>query len=142
MKDEGKTMITVETTINAPLKQVWELWTNPEHIINWNFASEDWCCPSATNDLKPGGQFVYRMEAKDESFGFDFGGVYDRVEIEKLIVYKMEDGRMVEIIFTQEDDQVRLVESFEAEGINSDEKQRAGWQSILENFRNYVELNA
>jgi len=134
-------MITVETTIKAPLSKVWEIWTKPEHIINWNFASDDWQCPTATNDIKPGGEFNWRMEAKDGSIGFDFTGVYEQVKENELITYKMSDGRKVEIRFVEIDNEIKLSESFEAEGTNSDEMQRAGWQSILENFRNYVESN-
>jgi len=132
-------MITVQTLVNAPIEKVWEYWTNPEHITNWNFASEDWHCPTASNDIKTGGELNWRMEAKDGSMGFDFTGTYDQVEEHKLITYKLSDGRKVEIHFSEIDDQVQLSESFEAEGINSDEMQRAGWQAILENFKKYVE---
>jgi len=132
-------MITVETTIHAPIAKVWEHWTKPEHIVNWNFASDDWHCPKADNDIKPGGSFNWRMEAKDGSMGFDFTGVYDRVLEHNLISYKLGDGRKVEIRFDEINDEVKLTESFEAEGTNSDEMQRAGWQSILGNFKKYVE---
>lgn len=132
-------MITIETTIKAPLSKVWESWTKPKHIVNWNFASDEWHCPTASNDLKPGGKFNWRMEAKDGSMGFDFTGVYDQVNENESITYHMSDGRKVEIRFTQLNGIVKLSESFEAEGTNSDEMQRAGWQAILENFKNYVE---
>jgi len=132
-------MITVETTIKAPISKVWENWTKPEHIINWNFASDEWHCPKATNDLQSEGEFNWRMEAKDGSMGFDFTGVYDQVNEPELITYKMSDGRKVEIRFTEINGEVKLSESFEAEGTNSDEMQRAGWQSILGNFKKYVE---
>lgn len=135
-------MITLESEINAPIHKVWECWTNPEKIIKWNFASEDWCCPKATNDLRPNGKFVWRMEAKDGSMGFDFTGVYDRIEKEKFISYTMEDGRKVEIAFKVEQDKIKLTESFEPEGTNADEMQRAGWQAILENFKKLVESEA
>jgi len=134
-------MITVETTIKAPLLKVWEHWTKPEHIINWNFASDEWHCPTASNDLKSGGEFNWRMEAKDGSMGFDFTGVYEQIKENELITYKMSDGRKVEIRFVESNGEIKLSESFEAERTNSDEMQRAGWQSILENFRNYVESN-
>jgi uncharacterized protein YndB with AHSA1/START domain len=132
-------MITVETTINAPVSKVWEHWTKSEHITNWNFATDEWHCPTATDNLESGGEFNWRMEAKDGSMGFDFTGVYDQIDENELITYKMADGRRVEIRFTEIDGEVKLTESFEAEGTNSDEMQRAGWQSILENFKKYVE---
>jgi len=131
--------ITVETEIQAPIEKVWDCWTKPEHITHWNFASEDWCCPSATNDLKPGGEFVWRMEAKDESMGFDFAGTYEQIERGKSLSYKISDGRKVKVSFATEGDSIKLTESFEAEGTNSPELQRTGWQAILENFKKYVE---
>lgn len=131
--------ITIETTIQSPVEKVWECWTSPEHIVNWNFASDDWSCPTAQNDLKPGGKFVYRMEAKDGSMGFDFSGTYDEVIEHERIVYTLDDERKVEIIFEYDENQVRLIESFEAEDIHTAEQQRAGWQMILENFKEYVE---
>ncbi len=134
-------MITVETHIKAPIINVWECWTKPDHIINWNFASVEWHCPKATNDLQSGGKFNWRMEAKDDSMGFDFAGVYDHINEYESIIYTMSDGRKVEIRFTEINGEVKLSESFEAEGTNSDEMQRAGWQAILNNFKNYVESN-
>lgn len=132
-------MITVETTIKAPLSKVWENWTKSEHITNWNFASDEWHCPTASNDLKSGGKFNWRMEAKDGSMGFDFIGIYDQIKDKELITYKMSDGRKVEITFIEINGEVKLSESFEAEGTNADEMQRAGWQAILSNFKKYVE---
>lgn len=105
-------MITVETEIEAPIEKVWECWTNPKHITNWNFANDEWCCPSAKNDLKPGGGFLWRMEAKDGSMGFDFTGTYQQIEDQKSISYKMTDGRKVEINFLTGDNKVKLIESF------------------------------
>ena len=137
-KSEG-TFITVETTINAPLQKVWDCWTDPQHIINWNFASDDWHSPNAENDLHSGGRFVYRMEAKDGSFGFDFTGTYDIVEEGVLIEYTMDDGRKATIKFIAENDTTRIVESFQAEQTNSLELQQNGWQAILNNFKKYVE---
>ena len=87
--DSKKVTVKVETTIQAPIEKVWEFWTSPEHIINWNFASDEWCCPSAKNDLRPGGKFSWRMEAKDGSMGFDFKGTYDIVEQFKKITYTL-----------------------------------------------------
>ncbi len=135
-------IITVETSIKAPIEKVWEFWTNPQHITNWNFATDEWCCPSAINDLRPNGEFNWRMEAKDGSMGFDFTGKYDEVKLNELITYKMTDGRTVAINFLEFNNEVKLTEAFEAEGIHSGEQQRAGWQAILENFKKYVETNS
>ena len=132
-------MITVEIEIEAPIEKVWEFWTKPEHIINWNFASDEWCCPTAANDLKPKGKFIWRMEAKDGSMGFDFTGIYNQIIAHEFISYTMEDGRRVEIEFKIEDDKIILTESFEPEGTNADEMQKAGWQAILGNFKKLVE---
>lgn len=136
---KSKDKITIETTIMAPIDLVWKLWTSPEHIVNWNFATEEWCCPNAANDLRPNGEFNWRMEAKDGSMGFDFSGTYQQINDNELITYQMSDGRAVSIDFFIMGESVRVVESFEAEGTNSDEQQRAGWQAILDNFKNYVE---
>ena len=132
-------MITVEVTVNASSKAVWQAWTLPAHITNWNFASADWTCPKASNDLRSGGSFNWRMEAADGSMGFDFTGKYDEVKEEELITYTMTDGRKVVIKFSSTEDGIHLSESFEAEGTNADEMQRAGWQAILNNFKKYVE---
>lgn len=136
-----KTTITVETTVNAPVEKVWTCWTKPEHITKWNNASDDWHSPSATNDLRNGGHFSYRMEAKDGSFGFDFGGTYDEVKTNELITYTLGDGRKVKIIFTGIGDTTKLTEAFEAETENPIELQRGGWKAILDNFKKYVESN-
>jgi uncharacterized protein YndB with AHSA1/START domain len=141
MTTATKTMITVETTVNAPVEKIWACWTLPEHIIQWNHASDDWHSPSATNDLRAGGQFSYRMEAKDGSFGFDFWGIYDEVQINELITYTMGDGRKAKIIFTPDGGTTKVVESFEAEDTNPIELQRGGWQAILDNFKKYAEAN-
>lgn len=132
-------MITVKTTIHAPIEKVWDCWTKPEHITQWNFATDEWCCPKAANDLKKDGEFNWRMESKDGNIGFDFTGTYDKVIDRELISYKMSDGRKVNITFEKEGDGIKLSESFEAEGTNADEQQRAGWQAILGNFEKYVE---
>jgi len=139
MESKNKEKITVQTTVQAGIDKVWKYWTQAEHITHWNFASDDWCCPSATNDLRPNGKFNWRMEAKDGSMGFDFTGTYDRIIEKELITYKIEDGRTVEIHFEQKGNEVILKETFEAEGTNSDELQRTGWQAILGNFKRYVE---
>lgn len=139
MTTTDKISITVEATINAPVEKVWKLWSTPEHIINWNTASPDWHTPWSENDLRVGGKFASRMEAKDGSFGFEFGGEYSQVEENKLIEYFMSDGRRVEVIFTTEGDTTKVTETFDAETENPVEMQRGGWQAILDNFKKYVE---
>jgi uncharacterized protein YndB with AHSA1/START domain len=141
MEKKEKTVITVENTVNAPIEKVWDYWTKTEHVKHWNNASDDWHTPNAENDLRVGGNFVYRMEAKDGSFGFDFGGVYDSVDINKFIEYTIGDGRKVEITFEADGDKTKVTESFEAENMNSPELQKQGWQAILDNFKKYTEAN-
>ena len=132
--------ITVEANVNASVKKAWDCWTNPAQIVKWNFADDEWCCPSAKNDLRFGGKFTSRMEAKDGSFGFDFAGVYTEVKTHELISYSMEDGRKVEVHFKEENDQTTVTEIFDAENQNSVELQKAGWQAILNNFKKCAEL--
>ena len=139
METSGKTKITVEGFVNAPLNTVWESWTAPQHIVKWSFASDDWHTTKAENDLRVGGTFSSRMEAKDGSFGFDFEGVYDEVETNKLIAYTLGDGRTVKIKFTATGNETHIAETFEAETVNSEELQRDGWQAILDNFKKYTE---
>lgn len=134
--------ITIEATINAPVKQVWEFWSDPEHIIQWNSASEDWHTPSATNDLRTGGKFSSRMEARDGSMGFDFEGVYDEVKTHERIAYTMADGRKVHVQFTADGNQTHVKETFDPENTHSLEMQREGWQSILDSFKKYTEANS
>ncbi len=126
METKDKTIITVENTINAPVKKVWQYWTMPEHITKWNNASDDWHTPRAENDLRVGGTFVSRMEAKDGSVGFDFGGVYDAVINNEYIEYTIGDDRKVKITFSGHGDITKVVESFEAESTNSIEMQKGG----------------
>jgi len=133
------TKITVETTVNAPVEKVWKTWNEPQHIKNWCAASDDWHAPKAENDLRTGGTFSTRMEAKDGSFGFDFGGVYDNVKKNELIEYTMGDGRQVQVTFSPAGDQTKIVETFDAEATNPVEMQRGGWQAILDNFKKYTE---
>ena len=133
--------ITVKIYIKAKLEKIWEYWTKPQHITNWNFATDEWCCPNAENDLKPNGEFSWRMEAKDGSMGFDFKGKYDKIIDKKLISFTMSDGRKADIEFSQNGDEVSVSQTFDAEGTNTDEQQRAGWQAILENFKKYVETD-
>lgn len=137
-------MITVQTTINAPISKVRDMRTKSEHITGWNFASDDRHCPKAQNDIRVGGRFVWAMAAKDGSFSFDFSGTYTAVEEHRYIAYTMdgEDARKAEITFEQKDDNtVVLTESFDPENQNPLDMQRAGWQSILDNFKKYVEKN-
>jgi uncharacterized protein YndB with AHSA1/START domain len=132
--------ITVSVTINAPLQRVWDLWTAPEHIVKWCFASDDWEAPRAENDLRVGGRFTTRMQAKDGSAGFDFGGTYTEVEPHAAIAYEMgDDGRKVRVVFAEEGGRTTVTESFDPENENPAEMQRAGWQAILENFRTHAE---
>lgn len=138
---EAKTAITVEATVNAPVEKVWEYWGKPEHITQWCNASPEWHAPRAENDLQTGGKFSTRMEAKDGSFGFDFGGVYDEVKPNELIAYTMGDGRKVTVIFNSDGNTTKVVETFDAEEQNPVEMQRGGWQAILDNFKKYVESN-
>jgi uncharacterized protein YndB with AHSA1/START domain len=133
------TSITVENTVNAPVEKVWQFFTSPEHITKWNFASDDWQCPYAENDLRAGGKFLSRMEAKDGSFGFDFGGVYDEVIPNKVINYSIGDGRKVNILFSAAGGETKIITTFDAESVNPVEMQRGGWQAILNNFKKYTE---
>src|SRR5690606_27809533 len=139
MEISQKTQITVQEAIAAPISKVWEFYTLPKHIINWNAASDAWHTPRAENDLQPGGSFVSRMEAKDGSMGFDFGGVYQDVKKYELISYIMEDGRKAKITFAEEGDKTEVKVTFDAEETNSEEMQRGGWQAILTNFKSYTE---
>jgi uncharacterized protein YndB with AHSA1/START domain len=134
--------ITVEAVVNSDLDAVWSAWNDPEDIKKWNAASDDWHTPQSTVDLREGGKFTSRMEAKDGSAGFDFEGTYTRVEPQKLIAYKMSDGREVTVEFSETGDGVLVKETFDAETENDPELQRAGWQSILDNFAKYVEARS
>jgi uncharacterized protein YndB with AHSA1/START domain len=134
--------ITVAATVKAPVEKVWEFWTLPEHITRWNSASDDWHSPSGKNDLRPGGEFLFRMEAKDGSFGFDFGGIYDEVRTNEVIAYTLGDGRKVHIDFVTADESTTITETFDAENTNPIEMQRGGWQAIMDNFKKYAEANA
>lgn len=135
----GTKKITVESKNKAPIEKVWKLWTKPEHIVNWNFASDDWHAPSATNDFKVGGIFSTRMEAKDGSFGFDFWGIYNEIKEFKKISYTLGDDRKVEIIFTVNENHTHIIETFDTEQENPIEMQQTGWQAILDHFKKYVE---
>jgi uncharacterized protein YndB with AHSA1/START domain len=130
--------ITIETTVKAPLARVWEAYTSPADIVKWNFASDDWHCPSASGDLREGGAFSSRMEAKDGSFGFDFAGTYTKVVTNELIEYAFGD-RTARVAFSEGPDGVKVEVSFEAEETHSADMQRGGWQAILDNFKKHVE---
>lgn len=136
---EGKPALSITATINAPIDKVWKAWNDPEHIKQWNFASDDWCAPKAENDLRVDGSFSYRMESRDGKMGFDFGGKYTEVEEHEKIVYVLDDKRKVKITFSADGDKTNIVEVFEAENENSLELQKSGWQAILNNFKKYAE---
>lgn len=133
------TTITIETTISADAATVWHAWTSPEHIVQWNHASEDWHSPAAQNDLRVGGRFCFTMAAKDNSMSFDFTGTYTAIEPLTHLAYTIDDGRTVDVTFTRIEGKVHVVESFEAEKMNAPEMQQAGWQAILNNFKRHVE---
>lgn len=131
--------ITVQASINAPVATCWSCWTEPAHITQWNFASPEWHCPHATNDLRAGGRYNARMEARDGSFGFDFEATYDKVIDQQRIRYTMDDGRQADTSFAEATGATRVIVTFDAEMQNSMEMQRDGWQAILNNFKSYAE---
>ncbi len=133
---------TVTARIRAPLARVWAYWTLPEHVRQWNSASDDWHTPTATSDLRPGGTFVYRMESRDGKAGFDFSGVYETVEAMRALSYRLEDDRRVTVGFQEADGEVVVTETFDTEQPNTAERQREGWQAILDHFKRYVEESA
>ncbi|WP_266367032.1 SRPBCC family protein [Tellurirhabdus rosea] len=139
MNTPAKETVSVEVTIQAPVEKVWERWTSPEHIVNWNHASDDWHTPRAENDLREGGKFIYRMEAKDGSVAFDFVGTYEAVRPQESLVYILEDDRRVTVTFAGEGETTRVTEAFEADSSHPVEMQQTGWQAILDNFKKYVE---
>ena len=141
MATSEKTTITVAATVNAPVEKVWQYWTAPQHITQWNNASNDWHTPKATNDLRKDGTFNYRMEAKDNSFGFDFEGRYTDVKTNELIEYVISDGRKVQILFEALNDETHITETFEAEEVHPVELQQDGWQAMLNNFKRYTETH-
>lgn len=134
-------MIRVETKVKAEVARVWDAFTKPEHIMNWNFASDDWHCPAAVSEFVPGGQFTYTMAAKDGSFSFDLPGTFDEIVLNQSIQYHLGDGRKVRVRFEEQDELTHVVEEFEPESMNPPEMQQAGWQAILNNFKAYVESN-
>ncbi|HOX82302.1 MAG TPA: SRPBCC family protein [Chryseolinea sp.] len=141
MSNEPKTVITIETVVKSPIEKVWQFWSESNQITQWCSASDDWHTPYADNDLRTGGKFKSTMAAKDGSVSFDFEGVYTNVQKYKLIEYDIADGRKVEITFSGNGNETKVVESFEAEGENPIEMQRGGWQAILDNFKKHTENN-
>jgi uncharacterized protein YndB with AHSA1/START domain len=136
-----QTKVTVESTISAAPNKVWDFWTKPEHITKWNFAMDDWQCPRAENDLRVGGKYSARMEAKDGSFGFDFEAIYNEVIDQKKLTYTMGDGRQATTTFEGLGGTTKVATTFDAESVHDLEMQRAGWQAILNNFKKYAETN-
>ena len=132
--------ISIRSIVSASKQKVWNYYTQPEHITKWNFADPSWHCPSATNDLKVGGRYVARMEAKDGSFGFDFDAVYTDISIGENFTYEF-GGRFATVTFIEVNEMTEVVITFDPESENSIELQRVGWQSILDNFKNYTESN-
>lgn len=131
--------LEVSASIAAPLDQVWEKWTQAEHVVNWNFAHESWCCPRAHVDFKVGGSSSYRMEAKDGSMGFDLNATFTAIEAHQQIHSVLEDGRKVAVDFSVQDQQTLVVQRFEPEQENPHELQQGGWQAILNQFKSYCE---
>jgi uncharacterized protein YndB with AHSA1/START domain len=133
------TKITIKATVFADRQKTWDYYTQPEHITKWNFASEDWHCPDAINDMKVGGKYTARMEARDGSFGFDFEAIYNEIRKPERFLFTMTDGRQVNVIFKNRENQTEVTVTFDAETENSIELQRNGWQAILNNFKKYTE---
>ncbi len=132
-------MIQVSVNINATLEKVWEFWNNPIHIQNWYFASNEWHCPKALNNLVIGEKFNIRMQTKDGSFGFDYEGKYTNIIDFQIIEYILDDDRKVITTFEKLENSVLITQKFDAETENSFELQQNGWQLILENFKKCVE---
>jgi uncharacterized protein YndB with AHSA1/START domain len=132
-------MITIQTTVHASLENAWNAFTLPEAITQWNFAGEEWHCPHASNDLQVGGVFYYRMEARDGSMGFDFGGTYTEIIPHQLIRYVLGDERTVEITFEKTENGILVTEKFDPENQNPHEMQQMGWQMILDRYKTIAE---
>lgn len=133
------TKITIQAVVAADRQKVWACYTQPEHITKWNFATDTWHCPAASNDMRVGGKYLARMEAKDSSFAFDFEAVYNEIVEGEKFTYTMPDNRVVQVSFEQTDDKTRVTLIFDPENENPVDLQRSGWQSILDNFRKYAE---
>ncbi|GCD79000.1 SRPBCC family protein [Schleiferia thermophila] len=132
--------ITIRATVVANKQKVWDYYTHPEHIKKWNFADPSWHCPTATNDMKVGGRYVARMEAKDKSFGFDFDAIYTEINKGENFTYEF-GGRLATVEFIETNGQTEVIVTFDPETENSIDLQRQGWQSILDNFKKYTETN-
>lgn len=141
METKKPISITIEAIISAPIEKVWKTWNDPEHIKQWNHASDDWYAPHSEVDLRIGGEFKCTMAAKDGSMSFDFGGIYTNIIKHQLIEQTLGDGRKVKTEFSVQNGRTKVVETFEAETENSIEMQRGGWQAILDNFKKHVENN-
>ena len=135
------TKITIQATVNVKPEKAWDLYTNPAHITGWNFASDDWHCPRAENDMRVGGKYSSRMEAKDGSWGFDFEAIYDEVAAPETFTYTIADGRKVKADFEGKGDATEVTITFDAENENPVEMQRSGWQAILDNYKRYAEAS-
>lgn len=133
--------VVIENLIKENIDKVWKYYTSEKHIKNWNFANEEWCCPKVINNLFIDGEYYARMELRDGNMGFDFRGVYTKVDFKKEIEYVLEDKRFVNVKFIDNDNSTLVIIEFEAEKINSKELQKMGWQAILNNFKYYVENN-
>jgi uncharacterized protein YndB with AHSA1/START domain len=133
--------INVSATVNADVQKAWDYYNQPEHITRWNFADPSWHCPSASNDMRKGGKYAARMEAKDGSFGFDFEATYDEVIDGERFSYTMPDGRQVQVVFSPNGQQTNVDVTFDAETQNPEEMQKGGWQAILNNYKQYTETN-
>jgi uncharacterized protein YndB with AHSA1/START domain len=135
------TKITIQAVVAADRQKVWNCYTQPEHITKWNFATDTWHCPAASNDMRVGGKYLARMEAKDGSFAFDFEAVYNEIVDGEKFTYTMPDNREIQVSFEKMDDKTRVTVTFDPENVNPVDLQRDGWQSILDNFRRYAEEN-
>lgn len=137
----SKQKIKVEVDVMADIKKTWKYWTDPTYIVKWNFASDDWHCPKASNDPRTGGKFSSTMASKDGKMSFDFEGVYDEVIEHKKIAYKMPDGREVIVLFEDNGNHTKVTELFDPENMHPEEFQKAGWQAILNNFKKLTETS-
>ena len=133
--------IIISTNVNAKIEKVWQYYNQAQHIIHWNFATDEWCCPKVETDFIEGGKYLARMEAKDGSFGFDFEAVFDEIREPEWVAYTMGDGRRAEIEFREEGEKTVVKISFDPDQSHSREMQRDGWQAILSNFKKYAETH-